>query len=55
MNVMMCEKAFRDSNALKVTCVFTRTRDRTNVMCARSVLLNLVFENAHAYSHERDV
>ena len=33
----VCEKRFRDSNALKATCVFTRTRNRTNVMCARSV------------------
>ena len=24
------------------TCVFTRTRNRTNVMCARSVFVNLV-------------
>ena len=24
------------------TCAFTRTRDRTNVMCARSVFVNLV-------------
>ena len=36
------------------TCVFTRTRNRTNVMCARSVLLDLIFEKSHAYSHERE-
>ena len=30
-----CDKAFRDSGALKSTCVFTRTRNRTNAMCAR--------------------
>ena len=34
-----CDKAFRDSGALKSTCVFTRTRNRTNVMCARRVLV----------------
>ena len=37
----VCEKRFRQSN-LKSTSVFTRTRNRMNVMCARSVLLRLV-------------
>ena len=50
----VCEKRFIQSGDLKPTCVFTRTRNRMNVMCARDVLLNLVFENPHAYSHERD-
>ena len=36
------------------TCVLTRTRNRTSVMCARSVLLDLIFEKPHAYSHERE-
>ena len=34
----VCEKRFRQSGDLKATCVFTRTRNRTNAMCARSVL-----------------
>ena len=38
----VCEKRFRDSSTLQSTCVFTRTRNRTNVMCARSVFVNLV-------------
>ena len=38
----VCEKAFRHSSDLKATCVFTRTRNRMNVMCARSVFVNLV-------------
>ena len=50
----VCEKRFSQSSNLKSTCVFTRTRGRMNVMCARSVFVNLVFEKAHAYSHERE-
>ena len=38
----VCEKRFTQSGHLKATCVFTRTRNRMNAMCARSVLLNLV-------------
>ena len=38
----VCEKRFTQSSNLKSTCVFTRTRDRMNVMCARSVFVNLV-------------
>ena len=38
----VCEKRFSQSSNLKSTCVFTRTRNRTNVMCARSVFVNLV-------------
>ena len=38
----VCDKAFRDSSTLKSTCVFTRTRNRMNVMCARSVFVILV-------------
>ena len=38
----VCEKSFRTSGNLKTTCVFTRKRNRTSVMCARDVLLNLV-------------
>ena len=34
------EKCFRESGTLKT--VFTRTRNRMNVMCARSVFVNLV-------------
>ena len=34
----VCEKAFSDSGGLKSTSVFTRTRNRTSVMCARRVL-----------------
>ena len=41
----VCEKRFSQSSNLKTTCVFTRTRNRTNVMCARSVFVNLVFES----------
>ena len=33
----VCEKRFRQSSDLKATCVFTRTRGRTNVMCARKL------------------
>ena len=38
----VCEKRFRHSILCKNTCVFTRKRNRTSVMFARSVLLNLV-------------
>ena len=38
----VCEKRFSESSSLKATCVFTRTRNRTNAMCARSVFVNLV-------------
>ena len=41
----VCEKRFSESGALKGTCVFTRTRNRMNVMCARNVFVILVFEN----------
>ena len=39
---VVCEKRFTQSSHLKGTCVFTATRNRTNVMCARSVLVILV-------------
>ena len=38
----VCEKRFRHLVFAKSTCVFTRTRSRTNVMCARSVFVILV-------------
>ena len=38
----VCEKVFRYPSKLADTCVRTRTRNRTNVMCARNVLFNLV-------------
>ena len=38
----VCEKVFGYASYLADTCVFTRTRNRTNVMCARNVLFNLV-------------
>ena len=38
----VCEKVFVSASKLAYTCVFTRTRNRTNVMCARSVFVNLV-------------
>ena len=38
----VCEKMFDRPSDLANTCVRTRKRNRTNVMCARSVLLNLV-------------
>ena len=38
----VCEKVFVLHPSWPDTCVFTRTRNRTNVMCARSVLVNLV-------------
>ena len=38
----VCEKVFRDHPIWLYTCVFTRTRNRMNVMCARSVFVNLV-------------
>ena len=50
----VCERRFRESGALKSTCVFTRTRNRTNVMCARSVFVICTFEKAQAYAHERE-
>ena len=45
----VCEKRFRQSGDLKITCVFTRTRNRTNVMCARSVLR----QSSHLKTHMR--
>ena len=50
----VCDEAFRQSSDLKATCVFTRTRNRMNAMCARSVLVIWCFEKPHAYSHERE-
>ena len=51
----VCGKMFAKTiRVWPYTCVFTRTRNRTNVMCARSVLVNLVICKAHAYSHERE-
>ena len=39
----VCEKAFYVKPVIwPDTCVFTRTRNRTSVMCARSVLVILV-------------
>ena len=38
----VCEKSFTTASHWKGTCVFTRTRNRTSVMFARSVSLNLV-------------
>ena len=38
----VCEKVFEVHPIWPYTCVRTRTRNRMNVMCARSVLLNLV-------------
>jgi hypothetical protein len=38
----VCEKVFVRPSVWPDTCVFTRTRNRTNVMCARSVLRHLV-------------
>ena len=35
----VCEKVFRYPSIWPDTCVLTRTRDRTNVMCARSVFV----------------
>ena len=35
----VCEKVFRYPSIWPDTCVFTRTRDRTNVMCARRVIV----------------
>ena len=36
----VCEKVFVAHPIWLYTCVFTRTRNRTNVMCARSVFVN---------------
>ena len=38
----VCEKVFRIQSIWPDTCVRTRKRNRTNAMCARSVLVNLV-------------
>ena len=39
----VCEKVFDSTiQVWRDTCVFTRTRDRMNAMCARSVFVNLV-------------
>jgi len=38
----VCEKVFDIHPIWPDTCVLTRTRNRTNVMCARSVFVNLV-------------
>ena len=38
----VCEKRFRHSGNLKITCVFTGTRNRTSAMFARSVFVILV-------------
>ena len=48
-----CEKVFRYPSNWPYTCVLTRTRNRTNVMCARSVL-PICHLKPHAYSHERE-
>ena len=37
----VCEKRFRQSGNLKTTCVFTRTRNRLNAMCARRGIVTL--------------
>ena len=37
----VCEKRFRDSGNLKSTCAFTRTRNRTSVMFAIKLFVNL--------------
>ena len=41
-SAMFARRCFDIHPSWPVTCVLTRTRDRTNVMCARSVLLHLV-------------
>ena len=38
----VCEKRFTQSGNLKPTCVFTRTRSRTNAMCAIKLFVHLV-------------
>ena len=38
----VCEKRFRQSGTLKTTCVFTRTRNRLNAMCARRGIVTLI-------------
>ena len=50
----VCEKRFRQSGDLKSTCVFTRTRNRTNVMCARSVFVNLDHLKRHMRIHTNE-
>ena len=41
-SAMFARRCLIDHPSWPDTCVFTRKRNRTNVMCARSVLLNLV-------------
>ena len=50
----VCEERFSDSSHLTSTCVFTRTRNRMNAMCAIKLFVILYFEKARAYSHERE-
>ena len=38
----VCEKRFTQSSICKPTCVFTRTRNRTNAMCAIKLFVILV-------------
>ena len=42
MNAMCAKRDLVELIICKPTCVFTRTRNRMNVMCARSVFVILV-------------
>ena len=42
----MRETFYVNLSSLKSTCVFTRTRNRMNAMCAMKLFVNLVFDKA---------
>ena len=50
----VCEKVFRYPSNWPYTCVLTRTRNRMNVMCARSVLVNLSNLERHMRIHTNE-
>ena len=50
----VCDKAFRDSGTLKGTSDVTRTRNRTSVMCARSVSVSGGLKSTSVFTRTRN-
>ena len=50
----VCEKRFRQSGICKATCVFTRTRNRMNVMCAIKLFVILSTLKSHKRIHTNE-